>query len=61
MRKLKVMIAVTALACSTAASAMPEQVPGKWWNLMTYRLDIMADNPGFCGSNNAASWICFYY
>lgn len=58
MKKFKLMAAAAALTFSTAAVAMPEQVHSGWWSQMMFRLSVMAENPGFCRSNNSSSWIC---
>lgn len=58
MKVAKLAIAVAALSYSAAASAMPRQVPGKWWDLMDFRLAVMANNPGFCQAY-PESWICW--
>lgn len=48
MKKIKFGLAIVALSMSASASAMPAAVPGKWWDQMWWRLEIMASNPGFC-------------
>lgn len=48
MKKFKLAIGIVALSISASASAMPEQVPDRWWDNMRSRLDKMAENPGFC-------------
>lgn len=48
MKKIKLILGVAALSISASASAMPEEVPDRWWTNMWSRLDTMAQNPGFC-------------
>ena len=58
MKKLiKAAIALMALSISATVSAMPEQVPDKWYSNMMFRLDVMAGNHGFCRGHPQA-WIC---
>lgn len=58
MKKFKLLTAVTALSLSASASAMPEQVPDRWYSNMLQRLDVMNSNPGFCRAHPQV-WVCW--
>ncbi len=45
---IKLLLSIAALTFSTNAYAMPEQVSANWWDNMMQRLEVMANNPGFC-------------
>ncbi|MDP9422185.1 MAG: hypothetical protein M3Q19_05020 [Pseudomonadota bacterium] len=59
MKKLraKLVVAVAALAFSTSAYAMPEQVSDSWYGNMMFRLGVLSGNSGFCRAHPGA-WIC---
>ncbi|MEO7865273.1 MAG: hypothetical protein ABIR63_05320 [Sphingomicrobium sp.] len=42
MKKLRIVIAATALAMSTHAYAMPPQVPGIWYSMMDWVVDVVS-------------------
>ena len=46
MNRTKFALAVIALTLSTAAQAMPEQVPDRWYDNMMHRIGVMLGNPG---------------
>jgi hypothetical protein len=58
MKRIKLALAITALAVSTNAAAMPEQVSDGWYDNMMFRLGVMSGNPGFCRAHPQA-WVCF--
>jgi len=58
MKKVKFAAALAALAFSTQASAMPEQVSPRWYSNMLSRIGVLADNPGFCRAH-PESWYCW--
>lgn len=57
MKKIRLALGLVALSLSASASAMPEQVPSRWWDQMMFRLGIMSDNSGFCAAHPNV-WIC---
>jgi hypothetical protein len=60
MKKIGYILAATVMVVSTPANAMPDQVPSGWWDRMMYRLNVMADNPGFCRRHGSV-WVCDYF
>jgi len=58
MKSIKLAFAVTALSLSASASAMPNAVPTKWYDLMMHRLGIINSNSGFCQAQPDV-WICW--
>lgn len=56
MKKTKLAFGIIALSISASASAMPEQVPGRWYANMLFMHGILAGNPGFCKTMPA--WWC---
>ena len=59
MNRIKLAIALAALTCSASAQAMPEQVPDRWYGNMMSRLEVMANNGGFCRAFPEV-WVCHY-
>ena len=60
MKKLGYILAAAVMLVSAPAHAMPDEVPAGWWDRMMYRLNVMADNPGFC-RRHASAWVCDYF
>jgi hypothetical protein len=61
MKKLKIAFAALAVACSTSAYAMPEQVPQRYYDHLPFRWDVLSGNPGFCNSHiGAFAPICWF-
>lgn len=58
MNKLKILLAFAVVATSSPAFAMPDEVSALWYGNMARRLQVMADNYGFCSGHNSISWIC---